>query len=351
MMTTTIMKKAALAATAIFCSISAFAQKGLEVQGIYPNMYITHTVAPKQTFYGISKMYNQALPQLYKFNGMAEGSGLSIGTVLKIPLDKNNFTQDGQKAAGQVLIPVYHIVGAGETLYRISQNYGKLRMDFIREWNNLNKDVIHQGQQIVIGHLMVPQARSAEVLEAATAIQSPTRSGDETEAAPAPVKETRPSYSEPETPVTQPTTPPVTTQVPPATKPVNSNPPANNTKPAPTTNVPEPDYSKVSDEGFFKTQFKEESRNKDEVSLNANAATFKTASGWTNKKYYVLMNDVEPGTIVKVSSANDAVIYAKVLGPLPATKDAGIVLRISNAAASILRMADEKFNVTVTYYK
>ena len=349
MMTTTIMKKAALAATAIFCSISAFAQKGLEVQGIYPNMYITHTVAPKQTFYGISKMYNQALPQLYKFNSMAEGSGLSIGAVLKIPLDKNNSTQDGQKAAGQVLIPVYHTVGAGETLYRISQNYGKLRMDFIREWNNLNKDVIHQGQQIVIGHLMVPQARSAEVLEAATAIQSPTRSGDETEVAP--VKETRPSYSEPEAPVTQPTTPPVTTQAPPATKPVNSNPPANNTKPAPTTNVPEPDYSKVSDEGFFKTQFKEESRNKDEVSLNADAATFKTASGWTNKKYYVLMNDVEPGTIVKVSSANDVVIYAKVLGPLPATKDAGIVLRISNAAASILRVADEKFNVTVTYYK
>jgi LysM repeat protein len=351
-MMTTIMKKAALAATAIFCSISAFAQKGLEVQGTYPAMYITHTVAPKQTFYGISKMYNQALPQLYKFNGMAEGSGLSVGAVLKIPLDKNNFTQDGQKAAGQVLIAVYHTVGAGETLYRISQNYGKLRMDFIREWNNLNKDVIHQGQQIVIGHLIVPQARSAEVLEAATAIQSPTRTGgDETETTTAPVKETRPSYSEPETPVTPPATPPVTTQAPPpATKPVNSNPPVTNTT-KPAANVPEPDYSKISDEGFFKTQFKEESRNKDEVSLNADAATFKTASGWTNKKYYVLMNDVEPGTIVKVSSANDAVIYAKVLGPLPATKDAGIVLRISNAAASILRIADEKFNVTVTYYK
>jgi LysM repeat protein len=350
-MMTTIMKKAALAATAIFCTISAFAQKGLEVQGVYPNMYVTHTVAPKQTFYGISKMYNQALPQLYKFNGMAEGSGLSMGAVLKIPLDKNNFTQDGQKASGQVLIPVFHTVGAGETLYRISQNYGKLRMDFIREWNNLNKDVIHQGQQIVIGHLMVPQARSAEVLDAATAIQSPTRSGDETPATPAPVNETRPSYSEPETPATQPVTP-VATTPPPATKPVSNNVPAgNNTKPVTAPNVPEPDYSKISDEGFFKTQFKEDARNKEEVSLNADAATFKTASGWTNKKYYVLMNDVEPGTIVKISSASDAVVYAKVLGPLPATKDAGIVLRISNAAASILRMADEKFNVTITYYK
>ena len=42
--------------------------------------------------------------------------------------------------------------------------------------------------------------------------------------------------------------------------------------------------------------------------------TFKTASGWTDGKYYILANDIEPGTIVKVTADNGSAVYAKVFG-------------------------------------
>jgi len=81
------------------------------------------------------------------------------------------------------------------------------------------------------------------------------------------------------------------------------------------------------------------------------AATFKSTSGWQDKKYYVLINDVRPGTILKISSSDNKVIYAKVLGSMPEMKENnGLLLRISNAAASNLGIIDPKFPVQITYY-
>jgi len=97
-------------------------------------------------------------------------------------------------------------------------------------------------------------------------------------------------------------------------------------------------------EGAFSTQFRD-----NDQKMTGIASTFKTASGWLDRKYYVLMNNAEIGTIVKVI-ANSRAIYAKVLGPLPNIKeDDGLLLRISNAAASALGIIDPKFNVAVNY--
>jgi hypothetical protein len=65
------------------------------------------------------------------------------------------------------------------------------------------------------------------------------------------------------------------------------------------------------------------------------------------------MNGLPSGTIVKVSNpANNKVIYAKVLGELPAMKQSeGLLLRLSNAAVAELGVEVEKFNVQVAYNK
>jgi hypothetical protein len=64
-----------------------------------------------------------------------------------------------------------------------------------------------------------------------------------------------------------------------------------------------------------------------------------------------LINDVTPGTILKISSSDNKVIYAKVLGSMPEMKENnGLLLRISNAAASNLGIIDPKFPVQITYY-
>ena len=68
-----------------------------------------------------------------------------------------------------------------------------------------------------------------------------------------------------------------------------------------------------------------------------------------DKKYYILINNIPEGTVVKIES-NQKVVYAKVLGALPNIKeDDGLLLRISNAAAAVLGMADKRFPVTVQY--
>ena len=91
------------------------------------------------------------------------------------------------------------------------------------------------------------------------------------------------------------------------------------------------------------------SANKEET---ATASIFKTASGWQDTKYYALMDGVEPGTIIRVvNPTNNKAIYAKVLGGMSGIRqNAGLDVRISNAAASVLDITDtEKFVVKVNY--
>ena len=64
----------------------------------------------------------------------------------------------------------------------------------------------------------------------------------------------------------------------------------------------------------------------------------------------MLINEIIPGTIVRITSVNKKSICAKVLGPLPETKGAaGLVIRMNNAAAAALGMEDQRFIVSITY--
>jgi hypothetical protein len=105
--------------------------------------------------------------------------------------------------------------------------------------------------------------------------------------------------------------------------------------------------------GFFKIQYDLQSRNnsanKDQT---ATTGIFKTASGWQDSKYYALMDNIEPGTIIRViNPSNNKSIYAKVLGEMSGIRqNQGLDLRLSNAAASVLEVGEaDKFTVRVSY--
>ena len=78
---------------------------------------------------------------------------------------------------------------------------------------------------------------------------------------------------------------------------------------------------------------------------------FKTASGWSDGKFYILANDIEPGTIVKITADNGSSVYAKVLWNMGDMKEnAGINFRISDATATALRVNNTaSFNLNVRY--
>ncbi|OYW20704.1 MAG: hypothetical protein B7Z54_00335, partial [Sphingobacteriales bacterium 12-47-4] len=112
---------------------------------------------------------------------------------------------------------------------------------------------------------------------------------------------------------------------------------------------------KSGSEGYFKPfydqQIKLQPVSKQQT---LNASIFKTLSGWQDGKFYLLMDNVLPGTIVKLSNPeNGKVVYAKVLGEMAGIKlNQGLDIRISNAAASVLEIPEantEKFIVQIEW--
>ncbi|MEP6700952.1 MAG: hypothetical protein ABJA85_06540, partial [Bacteroidota bacterium] len=108
-----------------------------------------------------------------------------------------------------------------------------------------------------------------------------------------------------------------------------------------------------SGQGYFKTHYEQQTRttpvSKNEI---VTAGIFKTTSGWQDAKYYLLIDKVSPGTIVKIiNPANNKIIYAKVLGEMSGIRqNEGLNIRISNAAVATLEITEQdKFIVKINY--
>jgi LysM repeat protein len=48
-------------------------------------------------------------------------------------------------------VPIYHHVKPGETLFRVSRQYG-VQVDQIKEWNHLRDTIIEVGQKLIVGY-------------------------------------------------------------------------------------------------------------------------------------------------------------------------------------------------------
>lgn len=106
-------------------------------------------------------------------------------------------------------------------------------------------------------------------------------------------------------------------------------------------------------QGYFRSHFEQQIRKspitKDET---VTAGIFKTTSGWQDEKYYILIDAVAPGTIIKiVNPTNSKAVYAKVLGEMSGIRqNQGYNIRISNAAATALQVTEQdKFIVKINY--
>ena len=107
------------------------------------------------------------------------------------------------------------------------------------------------------------------------------------------------------------------------------------------------------DEGFFVDSFPVANKYNQQITRTGRIATFKSTSGWTDKKYFVLMNDLPIGTIVRITNLdNNRSICAKVIGVLPAIKsNNNLLIRVSSATAHTLKITDKIITVTVGFYK
>ena len=295
----------------------------------------THTVAAKESFYSIGRLYNVHPRELASYNNISFEKGLSVGQVIKIPSGtapmpnvpapatttpvatpvKTEAVKASSISTGSN--PVYHTVAAKEGLYGISKKYNASIAD-IKKWNNLISDGLTIGAKLVVGYTggsgktpeptvvtkVVPEVKQPAIVTIETAKEEPKPVVAKEQAKPV-VKE-----------------------------------------------VPVERTSAGFNGGYFKSFYNQQLKEKSNSANEKGEGTiFKSSSGWDDGKYYCLHNTAAAGSFVKITNtANNKVVYAKVLDLIPDLKqNSGIVIRISNAAASELGVSGNSFDCTLSY--
>lgn len=316
-------------------------QNTLEIKGSHNNIYLDHTVAPKETFYSIGRMYNVNPKELAAFNHLKFETPLNVAAILKIPLNKINFTQTGYKAKTQADIPVYHTLEPGETLYRLGVNYNKVPVASLKKWNHLQSDAVSIGTPMIVGFLRVDKTESAlaKITEKPAAAVAVASQKDEktaekkTEEIAAAIPNVRAADATLTKGRTATADQPAVNEV--AVTNVNTN----------------------SDAGFsggyFKNLFNRQTANKSLVDKNGDAGIFKSTSGWQDGKYYCFNNNAVAGTVVKITNiATGKSVYAKVLDVIPDIKqNEGLSVILSNAAANELGAGENNFSCILSFGK
>ena len=310
-------------------------------------IYIEHKVQPKENWYSVGRIYAISPKDIAAFNGITMDKGLIIGQLLKVPLNATNFVQ----TVAAVGTPVYYTVQPKEGLLKVASAYG-LSLTDIKSLNGLNSDQINVGSQIIVGYIAASNqsGSSTNVSVSSPSNTSYTNSVSTKLSSPAsPTTTVKSQSAEATSQVVNTTvqkTPPVTTVIQqpevvtektkesakPAAKPVEK-------VEQPKLSVTEVKPSATSANNYFASGFNQQAKEGKEQKLdNPTYGIFKSSSGWQDGKYYMLMNDVIPGTIVKLTATDTGkTIHAKVLGAVPPGKESdGMLLRVSNAAAAAL---------------
>jgi len=287
--------------------------------------YTSHTIAKGETLTGLAQKYHTTVGEIMRLNGMNAKSQLKIGEKIKIPASSSSTAQKTTVANNNAKTKTIkndsevttHYVLKNETLYSISKQFG-VTVEQLKEWNHLTDDNLHFGQQLAV-------SSDGAILLAAKKNNKSTLTTNTSGTNNNPVKSSANA---------------------PSANASGQNPnPVISTKAVNTGNI-----SNGSD-SYFARYFSVDG-NKSLKSLTGYAAVFKTASGWEDKKYYILMNNIPSGTIVKVSSPNGNSIYAKVLWSLDDVPlNHGLNFRINDAAASALTLNEPTFSLMVQYFE
>ncbi len=360
---------------------------------------LLHVIKEGETLSAIAKANRTNVGDIMRLNGMNGKSVLKVGESIKIPDGENNKTAiattttideklsiplkpiNSVKPKAMVApvlsvvktaLPVKYTVTKGDNLYRISKTF-KTTEAQLMQWNGMSDDKVQPGQIITVGQeittqkVLVPQKDTNQVVKPIPSIQQKKSlphfvARDTTQHnEPVEVVDTtgvfKPNIDSSNTVFAKDTfktakldsvvavkaNKPFITKDSLIAKVAEGKENTINLDPKPI-----PKYAKYADEeGFYAGYFNRKNINKNTVS--GDAAAFKSNSGWNDKKYYVLINDVNQGSIVRIT-ANNKSICAKVMGPLPNIKeDAGLLLRLNSASASALGISDARFSVAVDY--
>lgn len=292
--------------------------------------YINYIVSKGEGINQVAARFAVTPEELLAINGLQASSIVQESQSLKIPVNKII----APVCNGDNCTKVYYEVQQSEGLYRIGVNYGNTKVAQLKKLNNLSSESVSLGQRLLVGYLILNKSDIQKLVDnnnvitpvpvAVAATKTETLNGKKQDSI----------LSKAESKPTKDNKVVVTNNNP-------SNPVQEKKLPADTL------FPAVNINSFFESQY---AAGNSEIILIA--STFKSESGWQDGKFYVLMDNLPVGSIVKiVNPLVNALIFAKVLGALPVVKDNGnIKMRISNAGAAALKTpSEDHFEVQVTY--
>lgn len=297
--------------------------------GFGQNRMITHIIKPKETISSLSRLYNVNVNEIYKLNNLNDKTILHIGQKIIISIN-GKATPIAEKITEKNSVSNtsnQYLVVSGDNLTKIARQF-KVSEQQLMDWNGLKNDAIKAGSYLNVANPNNALKQQVVVKnEPKTSTQNSTP--EKFEKVVVPIKKT-------ETPVTTEIKKVVDEKV------LDKTPEKTTESQVVTAKALPSNVVKATD--IFENQFASTQN-----SMEGTSGTFKTIAGWQDKKYYILLNNIESGKIVKVI-ANNKTCYAKVLGPLPNIKeDNKLAMRISNATAAALGLSDNTFNIKVEY--
>lgn len=353
-----ILKKISLLILLCTCSLLK-AQDKLVVQGTKDNFYVLHEVAEKESLSSIGRIYGVTAKQLALYNNINLNAVLPLGATLKVQLSPENFSS---QANMETSIALYHIARRGDNLYQMSQLFNKVPVATLRKWNDLYSDNVRDGQAIIIGFINGPKPQVA-----------PKMAGDQTvqnvvinplKAALPPLK----NYNVLDAKIDGPRE--LKGELKPLTynelilynaeqEKIRKDNISNGgmiftQQVSDEVKIEEEEMRYIpqsNDEGYFEMFFVKSYNSFGKNSKTGEAAIFNSSTGITDRKFYILINNILPGTVVRITAPNKKAICARVLGSIPESVNSeGILLYLSSAAASALGIRDSDFLVNLVCY-
>lgn len=341
--------RVALISFLMLMSGTAIAQANLFVRQSGNGMYVEHKVAAKENWYSVGRIYFLSPKDIASFNQLSMDKGLGIGQLLKIPLKEQNFSQQANTPSDG--IRVLHSVQQKEGLFKVAGLYQVDKL-LLKKWNGLSTDQINVGSSLTIGFLFAqtpvaaaPLAPSVDKAITPSVSSSNTAQQEITENAQVKKASSAPSLVKAEETIKQ---------NPKSAAPVKVDQVTEvSPKPAPEVLRSPGIKSETAVKGYFAALYEQQSKEGEQQKLeNSVYGIFKSTSGWQDGKYYVLMNNVVPGTVVKlVLKTTKKELFAKVLGAVPQGKESeGLTLRMSNATIAALGAGEKGSDVDLVWY-
>lgn len=289
----------------IFFCLHAIAQvDSLEVISRNDKWVIKHDAKLGETIFSIARRYHVPAATLANENGVNYQTGFEDGRDIFIPLGAYN-----QLAAPPVNTdarPLYYKVGEYDNLYRISK-YAGVQQRLMQTWNNLPDNAIEEGQRLFVGWVMYD-----------------------------------------DTPIENYNTVPSTT---PAR--INTPKQVANTRSLPETDTVIVIQKPVDSLSPNARKFLLQTNNGQNVVSEKGTAVFFDMGKKLSKTrmIYAFHNTAQKGTIIKVyNPGNNTVVYAKVLGPIPVTKQYhDCIIGVDDSAKKILGVSDDRMWAELEY--